>query len=87
LTAKNGNGIILINIKNATMIGLGFLGLVLAIFAILVVLFQILAIIDIVKSSFRESINKILWLFLVLFFPVIGTILYFTIGQDQKITE
>ena len=44
----------------------------------------IIALIDILKSKF-EGNNKIVWVLVVLFFNLIGAILYFTIGKNQKI--
>jgi hypothetical protein len=54
---------------------------------ILIVLFGIFwlwALIDILKSDFKGS-NKIVWLLLVIFIPLLGFILYFLIGKKQKI--
>lgn len=42
-------------------------------------------IVDIVKSNFRGN-NKIKWILLVTFLPIIGIILYYYIGIKQKIT-
>jgi hypothetical protein len=50
------------------------------VFSIIVILFQLWALIDILKSDF-------IWILLVCFFPVIGTILYFAIGKNQKVSE
>jgi len=44
----------------------------------------ILAIIDILRSEFAGN-NKIMWVLIVLFMNIIGSILYFLIGRDQKI--
>jgi len=44
----------------------------------------ILALIDILKSKF-EGNNKIVWVLVVLFFNLIGAILYFAIGRNQRI--
>ncbi len=44
----------------------------------------VVALVDILKSSF-EGNNKLIWVFVVVVLPVIGAILYFTIGKDQKI--
>jgi len=48
------------------------------------IILTIMALIDILKSEF-EGNNKIVWVLVVLFFNLIGSILYFTIGKDQKI--
>ena len=47
----------------------------------------IVALVDIVRSSFQESTNKIVWVLLVTFVPLIGAILYFIIGTSQKATR
>ena len=44
----------------------------------------IIALIDIIKNKF-EGNNKIVWILVVLFFNLLGAILYFTIGRKQKI--
>lgn len=53
-------------------------------FILLPLLLWIIALVDILKSEFTGS-NKIVWLLVVIFFPVIGFILYFLIGKQQKI--
>jgi len=45
----------------------------------------ILALADIVKSDFRDQNAKLIWCLVVILLPVIGTILYYLIGRDQKI--
>lgn len=44
----------------------------------------IIALVDILRSEFTGS-NKIVWLLVVIFLPVIGFILYFLIGRNQKV--
>ena len=44
----------------------------------------IIALVDILKNKFEEN-NKIVWVLVVLFFNLIGAILYFTIGRNQRI--
>ena len=46
----------------------------------------IIALIDILKSKFNGN-DKIVWVLVVLFFNLIGAILYFVIGRNQKIKE
>jgi len=43
-----------------------------------------LGLIDILRNEFIGA-NKIIWLALVFFIPVLGTILYIIIGRKQKI--
>jgi len=49
-----------------------------------VLLLPLIALVDILKSKF-EGNTKIIWVIVVIFFPVIGTFLYFLIGKNQKI--
>jgi len=55
-------------------------------FLFLILLIPILSLIDILKSKF-EGNNKLVWVLLVVFTNVIGAILYFFIGKNQKIQE
>ena len=47
-------------------------------------LLPIIALIDILRNEFTGS-NKIIWVLLVIFLPLLGTLLYFAIGVQQKI--
>jgi hypothetical protein len=46
----------------------------------------ILALIDILRSEY-SGMNKVVWVLVVIFLPLIGSILYFGIGRNQKITS
>lgn len=50
--------------------------------ALAVLILDIVAIVDIVKSS-KDTGNKILWLLLVILLPLIGMVLYFLIGKKK----
>jgi len=62
-------------------IGLGELFILL--FVPMLVLF-IIALVDIVKSNFPGN-NKLMWVLIILFAPLVGPILYLAIGAKQKI--
>lgn len=47
-------------------------------------LLWLIALIDILKSNFKESTSKIIWVLIVIFLPIIGSILYFIIGKENK---
>ena len=49
--------------------------------------FFIYVLVDILKSEFTNSINKIIWLILVLVTGPLGIVLYFFIGRKQKIQK
>lgn len=45
------------------------------------------ALIDILKSEFDPSQNKLIWVLVTILMPVIGAILYFAIGRSQRISK
>lgn len=49
--------------------------------------FVIYILVDILKSEFTNSINKLIWLILVLFTGPLGIVLYLIIGRKQKIKK
>ncbi|MCH6199616.1 PLDc N-terminal domain-containing protein [Aquiflexum sp. LQ15W] len=53
------------------MFGLGLLGLAIYIFTIY----------DVVSSKFGGNNDKLVWVFIVIFLPFIGTILWFLMGR------
>ena len=69
---------------------LGFIGPQEIIIILLITLFlfilPIIALVDIVKSEF-EGNNKVVWVLIVIFFSIIGSILYFLIGKNQKLNR
>ena len=42
------------------------------------------ALIDILKSEFDPQQNKLIWVLVTILVPVLGAILYFTIGRSQR---
>jgi len=71
------------------LIFLGFVGpwqWILIGLAISMSILPIIALIDILKNNFLEN-NKIVWVLVVLFFPLIGAILYYIIGTKQKLNQ
>lgn len=59
--------------------------IIVSVFLFLPTLLWIIALVDILKSNFKDSNNKILWVLIVILLPIIGSILYFIIGKNQKI--
>ncbi len=43
------------------------------------------ALVDILRSDFKDSVQKLVWIVVILFLPIIGTVLYFTIGRRQRV--
>ncbi|WP_028376510.1 PLDc N-terminal domain-containing protein [Leeuwenhoekiella sp. MAR_2009_132] len=58
--------------------------LLILIFMGLGVILPIVALVDIVKNDFKGN-NKIVWVLIVIFFNLLGSILYFTLGKKQRI--
>ena len=68
-----------------TFLSLSILHLAFILFIILLPsVLWIFALIDILKSNFKDSTNKIIWVLIVLLLPVLGFILYFIFGGQQK---
>ncbi|MFD2146909.1 PLDc N-terminal domain-containing protein [Mucilaginibacter antarcticus] len=53
--------------------------------SILSALLPLLCIIDIVRSDFKDSTTKLLWVLVVLFIAFIGPLVYLIIGRGTKI--
>ena len=56
------------------------------IIVLFIFLLPLIALIDILRSKF-EGNNKVVWVLVVIFLTIIGAILYFTIGKNQKIKD
>ncbi len=74
------------------MHGFGMLGFISAVIFILFLLAPlalfIWALVDILRSEFKEANNKIIWLIVVLVLPLVGAIIYLAVGRKQKaVTE
>ena len=58
--------------------------LVLVIFGFFIAFLWVIALIDILRSDF-EGNDKIVWILVVIFFPFLGSIIYFLFGRSRKI--
>ena len=61
------------------------MGLVFWTMALPIILLSIIALFSLLKSSFKDSTTKLIWLLVILFLPVAGPILYFLIGRRQRV--
>lgn len=66
-----------------TLMFLGPIGLGELITIVIFIIIPLVALIDILKSEFKGS-NKLIWFFVILFFNVLGALLYYFIGRKQK---
>ena len=56
------------------------------ILTVIVIIFQLWALIDILRNEFT-GYNKIIWLLIVILLPLLGIIFYYFIGRGQKVFE
>ncbi|MGC9342676.1 MAG: PLDc N-terminal domain-containing protein [Bacteroidales bacterium] len=47
------------------------------------ILLPIIAIVDIVRSRINEN-DKVVWIIIIIFIPILGSILYFLLGQNRR---
>lgn len=66
------------------MITLGIVGPFQLLILVFILLLPLIALIDILRNDFKGN-DKIIWVLIVLFLPILGTILYFLIGASKKI--
>lgn len=59
--------------------------LILAVILIIPTILFLWALVDALTSEFVEKNNKIIWILVILLLPLLGSILYFTIGRNQKV--
>lgn len=45
---------------------------------------MLICIIDLVRSEFKDSTTKLIWILIVLFLPMLGSLIYLLIGRNQK---
>jgi len=57
----------------------------LLIWTIAVFVFWTLALVDILRHQFKGNYEKLIWVLVVLFLPILGSILYFVIGRSHRI--
>lgn len=43
------------------------------------------ALIDVLRSDFKDGVTKVIWLIAIIFVPFLGAILYLLLGRRQRI--
>ena len=43
------------------------------------------ALVDILKSNFKDDATKVIWVIIVILLPILGSILYFILGKNHKV--
>jgi hypothetical protein len=68
--------------------GVGLTGVIMIFLGVILPLILLLwALIDILRSNFKDSTIKLVWIIVVIFVPLIGAILYLVLGRSQKVNE
>jgi hypothetical protein len=62
--------------------GLG--GIEIIVMLLLPLILWVVALVDVLNSKFKESNDKLIWVLVILLFPIFGAFLYFIIGRKQK---
>ena len=65
-----------------TILGLGFFGILIAIAASI---FWIWMLIDALMNPRLQGTEKLVWVLVVLFLHLLGAVLYFVIGREQRV--
>lgn len=55
-------------------------------FALFTLVITIVALIDILGNEFKDN-DKLIWVLVVIFLGILGAILYFAMGQKQKLPK
>jgi heme/copper-type cytochrome/quinol oxidase subunit 4 len=65
--------------------GVGVFSILMIIFFgfLLGILLPIIAIVDIIRSRIHEN-DKIVWIIIIIFIPILGSILYFLLAQNRR---
>jgi hypothetical protein len=71
---------------NATQsFAIGMPELVVIAILLLPLVLSIIALISCLRSNFQDSTHKLIWVLVILFLPLLGSILYFIISPKQRL--
>jgi hypothetical protein len=59
--------------------------IVFSIFMLIPLIVALTALISCLKSNFQDSTHKLIWVLVILFLPLLGSILYFIISPKQRL--
>ena len=67
-------------------IGIGPIELILILVVLVVTtILPVMALVDVVRSDFKGPNDKVIWVIIILFLNIIGAVLYFFIGRNQRV--
>ena len=55
------------------------------IFVLIILFLPIWCIVDILKENFKDRYSKLIWVIIILFFPLIGPIIYLSFLRNNRI--
>ena len=61
--------------------------IIIILFVGLPLLLTIYCLYDITRSTFKDPSNKIIWVIITVFIPILGAILYLVLGRSQKASD
>jgi len=67
------------------MLYIGSFGFIESLFIIGAAILWLCALIEIIRSDFKESSTRIIWILVILFVPFFGWVLYYLIGRNQRL--
>lgn len=53
---------------------------------VLTTLLPVIALVDVIRSDFKGANDKVIWVIVILFLNLIGAVLYFFIGRNQRVS-
>ena len=59
--------------------------LVILFIAIVPLILGLICLVDIIRSEFKGNSTKLIWVLIVLFAPVLGSLIYLLFGKGQKV--
>ena len=61
--------------------------MIILLFLLLPVLAWIVALVDIIRSQFRNDTDRLLWIVVVTLAPVLGVLIYLVLGRRYKVEQ
>jgi uncharacterized membrane protein len=56
-----------------------------SILSVISLVLTVIALVNVLRSQFKDSTSKLIWVAVILFMPLIGSILYLQIGRKQRV--
>jgi len=67
------------------MLYIGSFGVIESLFIIGAAILWLYALIEVIRSDFKESSTRIIWILVILFVPFFGWVLYYLIGRNPRL--